>query len=135
MDGVHEGEWAMDAIESIRAWDPAKAASLAPVLARRLRPIRELLEAYTDEVGGQRLIHAARGLDPRETLGATARLRATGLPIRVVWGSRDAYLPPERVGQPLADALGTKLVLVEGGHFLPLENPDGAARAIVEFLL
>ncbi|HET9752588.1 MAG TPA: alpha/beta fold hydrolase, partial [Myxococcales bacterium] len=36
MDGVHETEWAMGAVESIRSWEPAKAARLQPVLARRL---------------------------------------------------------------------------------------------------
>src|SRR3954470_3626153 len=34
MDGVYETEWAMGPIESIRAWDPAQAARLQPVLAR-----------------------------------------------------------------------------------------------------
>src|SRR3954470_18128636 len=32
IDGVHGGEWAMAGVKSIRAWDPAKAASLAKVL-------------------------------------------------------------------------------------------------------
>jgi pimeloyl-ACP methyl ester carboxylesterase len=134
MDGVHETEWAMDAIQSIRSWDPEKAARLQPVLVRRLRSIRDLLSAYAGDEGGRRLIHAARCLDPRETEGSTARLRATGLPIRVVWGSEDAYLPVELVGRPLAEALGAELVMVEGGHFLPLDNPEGAAKAVLDFL-
>jgi 2-hydroxymuconate-semialdehyde hydrolase len=134
MDGVHETEWAMDAIESIRSFDLAKAARLQPVIARGLRSIRGLLGAYAGEEGGRQLIRAARSLDPRETLGATARLRASGLPVRVIWGSDDAYLPLERVGQPLAKELGTELVVVQGGHFLPLDNPAGAAQAILNFL-
>ncbi|HEX4382821.1 MAG TPA: alpha/beta hydrolase [Myxococcales bacterium] len=134
MDGVHETEWAMDAIESIRSWDLAKAARLQPVLARGIRPIRGLLQTYAGEEGGRRLIHAARCLNPNETAGATARLRASGLPIRVIWGSDDSYLPLERVGRPLAKELETELVVVTGGHFLPLDNPAGAAQAISEFL-
>src|SRR5205814_7633317 len=45
MDGIYETEWAMGAIENIRTWDPAQAARLQPVLARRLKSIRELLGA------------------------------------------------------------------------------------------
>lgn len=134
MDGVYETEWAMDAIQSIRDWDVEKAARLQPVLARGLRSIRGLLNAYAGDAGGRQLIHAARCLNPNETAGSTARLRATGLPIRVIWGSDDAYLPLDKVGEPLAKALGTELVVVKGGHFLPLDNPEGAAAAILEFL-
>jgi 2-hydroxymuconate-semialdehyde hydrolase len=134
MDGVHETEWAMDAIVTIRDWDVEKAARLQPVVARGLRSIRGLLSAYAGDAGGRQLIHAARCLNPGETAGATARLRATGLPIRVIWGSDDTFLPLEKVGAPLAKALGTELVVVKGGHFLPLDNPEGAAAAILEFL-
>ena len=134
MDGVYETEWAMDAIESVRCWDESKAARLQPVLARKLRSIRELLGAYAGEEGGRRLIHAARCLEPRETEGVTARLRETGLPARVVWGAQDEYLSLSGVGRPLATALGADLVAVHGGHFLPLDNPEGAAQAISDFL-
>ncbi len=134
MDGVYETEWAMDAVESIRAWDDAQAARLQPVLARRLKSIRALLGSYGGEAGGRRLIRAARALDPRQTEGITPRLRATGLPIAVIWGAQDAYLPPEKVGRPLAQALGAALRLVPGGHFLPVENPAGTADAILAAL-
>jgi len=46
LDGVHGGEWAMEAVASIRAWNPADAHRLAPVLARRLGKagaVREML--------------------------------------------------------------------------------------------
>ncbi len=100
MDGVHETEWAMGAVESIRSWDP-------------------------------QLIHAARCLDPQETAGITARLRATAVPVRVIWGTSDAYLPLETVGRPLADALGARITVLPGGHFLPLDNPEGVAAELL----
>jgi pimeloyl-ACP methyl ester carboxylesterase len=134
LDGVYETEWAMAPIESIRAWDEKKAARLQPVLARKLRNIRPMLDAYAGEDGGRRLIRAARCLDPQETSGATARLRESGIPVRVIWASHDDYLPLETVGRPLARDLGVEPVVLEGGHFLPVDNPDGAARAIRDFL-
>jgi len=130
MDGVFETEWAMGPIESIRGWDPAQAARLQPVLARRLKSIRHLLGAYAGEEGGRRLIHAARCLDPRETRGITEKLRATGVPVQLVWGASDDYLPVEAVGRPLAAALGAGLTVLPGGHFLPAEDPAGVAAAV-----
>jgi len=134
MDGVFETEWAMGAVESIRDWDPAQAARLQPVLARKLRSIRDLLGAYGGETGGRRLIHAARCLDPRQTEGMTARLKQTGVPIRLIWGADDAYLPADTVGRPLAAALGAELDVLPGGHFLPLDNPEGLAGRLIELL-
>jgi pimeloyl-ACP methyl ester carboxylesterase len=132
MDGVYEREWAMGAVQSIRDWSPEDAARLQPVLVRRLRSIRELLGAYAGEEGGRRLIHAARCLDPEQTAGMTARLRATGVPVRVIWGAGDAYLPVDSVARPLAEALGAPLSIIPGGHFLPLDNPEGVARLLLE---
>src|SRR3954471_3379296 len=93
----------------------ARAGAGAP-----LGPIRALLTAYAGDEGGRRLIHAARCLNPKETEGISERLRATGLPVLVVWGAQDEYLPIEAVGRPLAAALGANLIAVFGGHFLPL---------------
>jgi len=131
IDGVYEGEWAMGAVQSIRDWPPEQSARLQPVLARRLKSIRPSLESFAGEQGGRRLIHAARALDPAQTVGLTARLRATGIPIRLLWGSRDDYLPAEQVGRPLSQALGVELAVLDGGHFLPADNPAGVAAALI----
>jgi pimeloyl-ACP methyl ester carboxylesterase len=130
MDGVFETEWAMEAVASIAAWDPAQAARLHPVLMRKLRGIRGCLESFAGESGGRRLIHAARCLRPEETKGMTERLRASGVPVSVVWGTDDDYLPLEKVGRPLAEALGAHLHVLRGGHFLPLDNPAGVVEAL-----
>src|SRR5207245_761618 len=66
------------------------------------------------------------------TVRAPARLRATAVPIRVIWGAGDAYLPLETVGRPLADALDARITVLPGGHFLPLDNPE---RVVAELLL
>ena len=133
IDGVYEGEWAMDAVESVRAWDPAQAARLQPVLARRLKAIRSSLESFAGERGGRRLIHAARCLVPSETVGLTVRLRDTRIPVRVIWGADDVFLPADRVGRPLAEALGVELTVVQGGHFLPIDNPPAVAQLLTSW--
>jgi pimeloyl-ACP methyl ester carboxylesterase len=130
IDGVYESDWAMDAVESIRAWDVTQAARLQPVLSRRLKPIRRSLESFGGEQGGRRLIHAARCLEPSETVGLTARVRETRVPVRVIWGADDVYLPVDRIGRPLAGALGTELTVVPGGHFLPVDNGPAVAQLL-----
>jgi pimeloyl-ACP methyl ester carboxylesterase len=130
IDGVYESEWAMDAVESIRAWDVTQAARLQPLLSRRLKSIRPSLESFAGEHGGRRLIHAARCLEPSDTVGLTARVRTTRVPVRVIWGAEDTYLPADRVGRPLAAALGTELIVVPGGHFLPIDNGPVVAQLL-----
>jgi pimeloyl-ACP methyl ester carboxylesterase len=137
LDGVYAGEWAMDAIASIRDWDPAAAGRLGPVLARRLgktAAMRELLAAYAGEAGGLRLIRAARDLDPAQTARITETLRAARVPALVLWGEHDQFLPLDSVGRPLAQLLGAPLVLLPGAHFTPLDCPAEVAAALRGFL-
>lgn len=137
LDGVHAGEWAMEAVASIQAWDPAEARRLFPVLARRLArsgALREVLAAYEGEQGGLRLIRAARDLDPRQTEHIGEALRASGAPALVLWGERDAFLPVDAVARPLAELLGAPLVLLPGGHFTPIDCPGEVAAALRAFL-
>jgi pimeloyl-ACP methyl ester carboxylesterase len=137
LDGVHAGEWAMDAIVSIQKWDPQQAERLYPVLARRLGKnpaLREMLSAYEGVQGGARLIRAARDLDPRQTEGIGEVLRSSGIPVLVLWGERDEYLSIDKVGRPLAQLLGAALVKLPGAHFTPLDCPAEIATELRDFL-
>ncbi len=137
LDGVHLGEWAMEAVASIQAWKPADAARLAPVLARRLGktgPVREMLAAYQGERGGLALIRAARDLDPRQAEGIGEARRASGVPALVLWGERDSFLPMATVARPLAQLLRANLIVLPGGHFTPLDCPGEVAVALRDFL-
>ena len=137
LDGVYADDWAMEAISSIQAWDPANAHRLFAVLKRRLAKsdvLLEMLTAYEGESGGLRLIRAARDLDPRQTVDTLDRLRATGVPITVLWGERDEYLSIDRIGQRLAQALSVALVKLPGAHFTPLDCPGEVVARLREFL-
>jgi pimeloyl-ACP methyl ester carboxylesterase len=137
LDGVYAAEWAMDAITSIQAWDPADAHRLFPVLARRLAKspaLREMLLAYQGEQGGLRLIRAARDLDPSQTADIGERLRTSGVPAIVLWGEHDEFLSIEEVGLPLAKLLNAPLVELPGGHFTPLDCAPEVTAALRTFL-
>jgi pimeloyl-ACP methyl ester carboxylesterase len=137
LDGVYGAEWALDAVSSIQAWDPADAHRLFPVLARRLAKnpaMREMLATYQGDSGGLRLIRAARDLDPRQTADIGERLRASGVPAHVIWGERDEFLSIREVGRPLAQLLNAPLIELPGGHFTPLDCPLEVAGALRSFL-
>ena len=137
LDGVHETQWAMDAIESIRTWDEADAARLSPVLARRLgrsEHLRTMLAAYSGQGGGERLIRAARDLDPAQTASIGEALRASRVRSLVLWGRDDRYLDVDTVARPLAKLLSAPLVILPGGHFTPSDCPQEVSGAICDFL-
>jgi pimeloyl-ACP methyl ester carboxylesterase len=138
LNGVHAGEWAMDTVESIRAWAPSAAHRLFPVLARRLGQselMREMLAAYAGEAGGLRLIRAARDLDPDQIAQIGEPLRAAQVRALVLWGRDDPYLSVDAVARPLAALLGAPLALLPGGHFTPVECPREVSTAVREFAL
>ena len=57
------------------------------------------------------------------------RLRATGVPIRMIWGRHDPWYPLP-LARRLARQLGADLRVVEAGHLAPWEDPDGFAAAL-----
>ncbi len=144
MDGVHAGEWAMEAAAPIQAWQ--EPARLFRVLVRQIRTgsgsptrlaeetVREVLAPYEGEEGGAKLIRAARALHPEQVVEILPALRERRVPSLVMWGEHDAYLPAASVGRPLAELLGAELVLVPGGHFVPLDCPREVAAGVLRFL-
>jgi pimeloyl-ACP methyl ester carboxylesterase len=133
----------MDAVADIQTW--AEPSRLFRVLVRQVRAsggpvrlteetVREVLGPYQGEEGGAKLIRAARALHPQQTVEIKPALRERRVPALVIWGERDAYLGVEAVGRPLAELLGAELVVLPGGHFLPLDCPGEVAAAVGRFL-
>jgi pimeloyl-ACP methyl ester carboxylesterase len=56
------------------------------------------------------------------------------MPSLVVWGEHDEYLPLREVGEPLAKSLRARLVVLPGGHFLPLDAPEELTATLLSFL-
>jgi pimeloyl-ACP methyl ester carboxylesterase len=145
IDGVYRDQWALEAVESIRAFEPSAAASLFRLLVRRMRRqwtttdvpedlIRQVLAPYEGQEGGARLIRAARALDPQPVVAILEELQHKRVASRVLWGAKDAFLGVDTVARPLADLLGAELKVFPGGHFLPLDCPSEIAAEVQDFL-
>jgi 2-succinyl-6-hydroxy-2,4-cyclohexadiene-1-carboxylate synthase len=97
------------------AEDPPEVGALAREDQRRNRP--------------QALAAVLRGLGTGEMASLWGRLPELAMPVTVLVGERDAKFLAlgERMVELLPDA---ELVVVPGGHGLPLENPAAVARTI-----
>jgi pimeloyl-ACP methyl ester carboxylesterase len=93
-------------------------------------------EAWLDSVldhfdqGTQRaILRLYRSASPEVLAAAGADLGELGMPALVVWGMRDAYIPPS-FGQAYADALGHAqlLELADAGHVPWLDRPEVVER-------
>jgi len=70
---------------------------------------------------------------PQDLPGIALRYGAMRLPVSILFGRGDRILDAEEQGGALAAALpGATLTLVEGGHMLPVTQPDLTARFIGE---
>ena len=70
---------------------------------------------------------------PEDLPGMAQRYAAMQLPVRILYGRGDGILSPRDQGEALAAKLtGARLTLVEGGHMLPLTQPENTAQFIRE---
>ncbi len=77
----------------------------------------------------RRLAAALRGVGTGEMAPLWARLGELAMPVTVLVGARDAKF--RELGARIVELLPSgRLVVVEGGHGLPLENPAGVAEAL-----
>ncbi len=62
-------------------------------------------------------------------------IRGCAVPVMVVWGDRDPFFPASQAERTAAAIPGATLTVLDGcGHFLPDEDPDRLASAILELL-
>jgi 3-oxoadipate enol-lactonase len=56
-------------------------------------------------------------------------------PTLILFGSEDQVVPPGNAELLAKEIPGSQVrILPNAGHFFPIENPDGANKAITEFL-
>ncbi len=85
---------------------------------------------------GQRLyLQKDARLDEGDTAAFEPLLASIAVPVRIIWGEHDAWLPPttaERLKETIPDA--DLSVLPDTGHFAMEDSPAEVAEALEEFL-
>ncbi len=94
-----------------------------------------LFDQWAGADGQALYLRNIRWLDEADTDPVEQRLAALRAPVRVVWGSDDAWLPVS-TSHRIAAAIGSPPpTIIEGaGHFSMLDRPDAVIAALREFL-
>lgn len=112
----------------IQAIVQQRDAATDEILESFRRPFRGLRGAF-------RLTRLVRWGEPAEVLGKTAALLSrVHAPTLILHGRGDGAIPTsfaQRAGQAIPDA---RVLLVESGHFLPLNVPRTVTECLVRFL-
>jgi pimeloyl-ACP methyl ester carboxylesterase len=93
------------------------------------------LAPWAGAAGQQRWIDQVASVTFEDTREVVARLGEITAPTLVLWGEQDAWLPPT-MGDRLAAAIpgAQQTTIAEAGHFLPEDDPQGTADALLQFL-
>ena len=81
------------------------------------------------------LLRAARALDGKDLGDAAARIGEQAIPVLVLWGEEDPWLPPS-LAERLQDEIGDAAVALLPGcsHFVLEDAPETVAPIVFEFL-
>lgn len=99
--------------------------------ARATHAIERYSRPFAGDAGRNALVRHIAALDTKETRRLGERLGMLAMPVAVVWGENDPFLPVA-LGRRLTDAIpGATLDIVPGArHFLPEEAPRQVADSL-----
>ena len=102
---------------------------------RATHAIDRYARPFATESGRDALVRHIAALDTRESSALGTRLGELAIPVRVIWGAQDPFLPLP-LGQRLADAIpgATLDVIPDARHFLPEDAPRQVADSLTALL-
>lgn len=90
---------------------------------------------WSGHEGQQRWIDQVMGTTPAHTQDVVTRLPRIDVPTLVLWGANDQWLEPATADRLAAAIPGARKATISGaGHFLPEDNPQDTASALLHFL-
>lgn len=118
---------------------PMVAAALKQAFFDRDKVTRDRIEAYYARLRTRNALAAAgkvaAGLSRDMALSVSSRLKDIRIPVLVLWGREDAWIPVGHAFRFRDDIPGATLVVFPGcGHVPQEEEPLKTARAILDFL-
>ena len=95
-----------------------------------------MLFGQWDGADGQALyLHNIRCFDEADTDPVQQRLATLAIPVLIVWGSDDAWLPVS-TSHRIAAAIGSPppTVIQDAGHFCMIDQPEAVIAVLRDFL-
>jgi haloalkane dehalogenase len=95
----------------------------------------EYWKAFTTAEGRRGMLELYRSFDLDELRPYQKKLAALGVPVLILWGQQDEFLPMDFASRFAREIPGSKLVMLEGvRHFLFEDEPERCAQELVGFL-
>jgi haloalkane dehalogenase len=99
------------------------------------RAADEYWKAFATAGGRRGMLELYRSFDNDELEPYQGRLAALGVPVLILWGQQDDYLPQDYASRFASEIPGAELVLLEDTrHFLFEDEPERCAREVTHFL-
>jgi pimeloyl-ACP methyl ester carboxylesterase len=119
--------------------EPMIASAFDIGMAHRDRLSREAIAEYQRPFGGEEGARAfarwATSFDGRGLAGREDELAALDIPVFILWGEEDPFMPPESADRLNELMPRSSLALLPGcKHFLPEEAPQAIAPLLYEYL-
>lgn len=95
------------------------------------RELQMLVDPWRDESGQAAFYRQIAQADERFTDEVEPRYGTLDLPVLVVWGTEDAWIPADRADRLAAMIPGARLVLIpDAGHLIQLDAPVALATTL-----
>jgi pimeloyl-ACP methyl ester carboxylesterase len=92
------------------------------------------LDQWNGEMGQKLYLHKDARLDENDTAECEPLLPSITVPVRIVWGENDAWLPPSTAERLRELILASDLVLLpDTGHFAMEDSPQQVAATLFDF--
>jgi pimeloyl-ACP methyl ester carboxylesterase len=115
-------------------WNIAMRLAVEKKWASLRSVIRDFNAPFSGPWGAWRLMSVLRWGNPEEVLSSLpAMLPQLRIPTLIFQGSRDQAVPREFARRASALIPQSKVVMVDSGHFIPLNNPDVVAAELLRF--
>ncbi len=127
------GELLAPAVNAI-FWKVAMRQALEPRRSELNDTVEDFHAPFSGPFGAWRLMSILRWGNPAEVLASMpAMLPQLKVPTLIFQGSRDKAVPEQFAQRACALIPQSKVVMVDSGHFIPLNNPEVVAAELLRF--
>jgi pimeloyl-ACP methyl ester carboxylesterase len=115
-------------------WNIAMRLALETRRAESVEAVRDFRGPFSGLLGSWRLMSVLRFGDPAELLATLpAMLPGLRIPTLIFHGAHDTAIPEQFAQRASALIPHSRVLVVDAGHFIPLNNPEVVASELLDF--